>query len=277
MTRAVLAVLLVLVFGQATALAADSYEDFARGISAVNQGDSDQAIALLSSALAGGDLDPHLVPVAYLERARAFLAKQQCAPAVSDLSAALKLKPDYAEAYVYSGFANDCAGDAAAAMADFSKVIEALPNAAIFFARGRARWNEGDFAGAAADFAEASKRETRWAYPVLWFAIATMREGTFDAGRMKDLLDDVEDSDWPAPLLAVFEGSRKPEDAFAAADKDPKSQSDRRCEADFYLGEWWLGQKNVEVARPLLLQAQSHCRHDFIEYAAANVELKRLK
>src|SRR5271166_4575378 len=101
--------LLGVCLGATGALAAGN-DDIARGLSAVNRGDNNQAIFFFSSALSGGDLDTGLARIAHFDRARAYMNEEDCGPAVSDLTAAINLKPDNADDYMLRGRANRCAG-----------------------------------------------------------------------------------------------------------------------------------------------------------------------
>src|SRR5215469_16477935 len=102
MSRAPIAILLGLVLCAAPALAA-GYDDFADGLTALARDDYDGAIALFTSALAAGDLTANLVPVAHLQRARAYLFKGNCPAATLDLSSAIALRPNYSEAIAMRG------------------------------------------------------------------------------------------------------------------------------------------------------------------------------
>ena len=277
MARLRLSCLLALVLG-ATGASAGSYDDFASGLSAVNRGDSDQAIGFFTSALAAGDLNAGLVPVAYLERARAHLEKGECPAAIADAGAAIKLKPDYFEAVLLRANANRCVGNDADAIADFTQVIAIRPIDSAYWERALARWNVGDFQDAADDFSTAASKAPKWPYPVIWFGLSRLRAGTFDgvdfAKRYRDF-----DSDWPGPVFGLFESHVKPDDVVVAAGKsdDKAAGKDNLCEAHFYVAEWWLVQNNTAAAKPLLEDVRDTCRHDFVEYREALAELRRLK
>jgi lipoprotein NlpI len=269
--------LLWLVLGVTGAHAA-GYDDFASGLSAVNRGDNDKAIGFFTTALAAGDLNANLVPVAYLERARAHLDKAECAAAIADATAALKLKTDYFEGYQLRAVADRCARLDPEAIADFTQVIAIRDLDGAYWERAHARWNVGDFENAAADFSTAAERSPKWAYPVIWFGLSKLRAGTFDGIDYIMRYRPFHVSDWPGPVFQLYEGRAKPEDVLQAAEKgDAKAAKDNLCEAQFYVAEWWLVQKNAETAKPLLKGVQNSCRHDFIEYRAALVELGRLK
>jgi lipoprotein NlpI len=262
----------------ATGAMAGGYDDFASGLSAVNRGDSDQAIAFLTSALAAGDLNANLVPVAYLERARAHFEKDDCAAAVADAGAALKMKPVYFEALLLRANAERCAGNDADAIADFAAVIAIRPVDEAYWQRAFARWNLGDFQNAADDFSTAASKSPEWAYPVIWFGLSKLRAGTFDGVDFAKRHHSFDSSEWPAPVFGLFESHIKPDDVVQTAGKsDEKTVKDNLCEAHFYVAEWWLVQNNIAAAKPLLENVRDTCRHDFVEYKEALVELRRLK
>jgi tetratricopeptide (TPR) repeat protein len=274
MTRLWFCCLLACVLSVAAARAA-GYDDFASGMSAVNRGDNDQAIAFFTSALAAGDLSASLAPVAYLERARAHLAKDECPQAAADAAAALKAKPVYFEASLLKARADTCDGAQADVIADLTQVIAIRPFGEAYFERALARWSGGDFEGAAGDFSTASSLTPEWAYPVIWFGLSKQRAGTFDGADFAKRRQSFDGNDWPDPVLSLYEGKAKPDDVLAVAGKGDAAKGNL-CEAHFYIAEWWLIQKNADAARPLLQDAKSNCPRNFIEYRAAQAELGRL-
>jgi lipoprotein NlpI len=54
------------------------------------------------------------------------------------------------------------------------------------------------------------------------------------------------------------------------------TDTDQRCEAQFYAGEWYLLKGNRTEAVPLLRQAEASCPKGFVEYTGAVAELRRL-
>lgn len=270
-------ILLAFVFSISGAGAA-GYDDFADGMSALMRGDNDRAIAGFTAALAAGDLNANLVPTAYFDRARALLGKGNCAAALSDLNATLKLKPDYPEASFFRASADECAGDHAAAILDLTQAIALKPTVNSYLGRGTMRWMQNDFSGAASDFAYAAKLNPNYAYSALWHAVTQMRIGAFDANKFAVEASKLDDDAWPEPIVDLYLGKSTPEDvANAANEGDAKVVPGQRCEANFYTAEWWLAHQNVTSAKPLLENAQVNCPHNFREYSAADVELKRLK
>jgi lipoprotein NlpI len=260
-----------------TGAAAAGNDDIARGLSAVNRGDNGQAINYFSAALASGRLDAGLQRIAYFDRARAYMNEEECGSAVSDLTAAINLKPDNTDDYMLRGRANRCAGHNAEAIADYTEVIRTNPSGNAYWQRALARWNDGDFDGAATDCSAAMLFAPKWPYPVLWYAMAKLRTGHFDAGDLNARAQMLDLGQWPGSVFALYAGNAKPEDVLdAAAHSDAKALNDNRCEADFYVAEWWLSRKKTDTARSLLEDVRGNCRHDFIEYSAANAELNRI-
>jgi hypothetical protein len=66
-------------------------------------------------------------------------------------------------------------------------------------------------------------------------------------------------------------GRRSPEATLSATDRP-----EDRCEAQFYIGEWYLLRGEKEPATKALRAAADTCPRDFIEYSGAVAELKRL-
>lgn len=64
----------------------------------------------------------------YLKRGEDFSGTHQYDRAIADYTAAIQLKPDYAEAYNDRGFAYYLKGDVERAIADYTRAIEVRPN-----------------------------------------------------------------------------------------------------------------------------------------------------
>lgn len=276
MSRYWFALLLALAFG-ATAAAAASYDDFASGVSAFNRGDAEQAIAGFTAALNAGDLNPALLPIAYVDRARVYYAKGECSLASADLSAAMKAKPDYVDAYLARVQTDECLNQYPSAVADFTQAIALAPTAENYAGRGRTRWDIADFAGAAEDYAQAVKLSPKAPYYLLWLQLNWMRAGTFAQEKAVREVDALDLDDWPKIILDFYAGKATPEAVLQAAASDPDKAVYRQCEANFYVAEWWLSQQKGDAARPLLEGAAAHCAHNMHEYSAARRELRRLK
>ena len=274
-----LAVALLIAACTGTAFSA-AYDDFSRGISANNIGNSELAISSFTAALTAGDLAPAYVPNAYVGRARGYLRTNKCAEALSDLDQVIALKADTADTYLLRAGTNACLGKSDAAQADFDVVIRLRPVAANYEAYARFLWDGALFPKAAENYAQAVKLASNDSphkpYLVLWYAMSADRAGTLDQATLTDAESRLDGSDWPAPLLDLYRGKMTADKAaLKAASRDVEIAGNQKCEADFYIGEWQLARKSEDAGKVLLQQAVSECPHNFFEYFAAQVELKR--
>jgi lipoprotein NlpI len=255
---------------------AAGYDDYMRGVEAMHAPNTDLAIQSFTQALADGDLAATYVPVAHFYRAAAYLAKGQCATALADLDEAIKLKADYLDAVMLRANALRCLDRKDDAVADLNAAVALSPTAVIYRARGQFRWNIGQFADAAGDFAEVARLDHKSAYPVLWFAISVARTGSLDQDKFAKMVSDLDVDDWPMPLLDFFRGRSDPDKVYREAADNATAAADQKCEADFYIAEWRLTHGEVPTAKSLLQQAANECPHNFVEYGAAMTDLRRV-
>jgi tetratricopeptide (TPR) repeat protein len=93
---------------------------------------------------------------AFNNRGAARVAKGDLDGALADFTEALRLKPDNAQAFNNRGNARGARGDLDGALTDFTEALRLKPDdAEVFNNRGNARGARGDLDGALADFTEA--------------------------------------------------------------------------------------------------------------------------
>jgi len=88
---------------------------------------------------------------------------------------------------------------------------------------------------------------------------------------------EIDQTQWPWPLISYFVGTSSP-DAVRKAATSAEDESERKgrvCEADFFLGEEQLVKGAERSARVLFQAAVEHCPKNYLEYVAAQNELKR--
>ena len=82
---------------------------------------------------------------------------------------------------------------------------------------------------------------------------------------------------WPAPVIRMFLGQTQAADVLAAADDaDPGKKKRQVCEANFFGGEWVLRAGAKDEAARLSRLAAADCPKIFVQWFAANAELKAL-
>ena len=102
-------------------------------------------------------------PSTYNQRGLARARKGDQTGAIANLTRAIELNPNFAEAYLNRGFVRR-EGDLAGAIADYTRAIELDPNDATAYCnQGAARANMGDHAGAIADYARAIELDPKFA------------------------------------------------------------------------------------------------------------------
>jgi lipoprotein NlpI len=247
---------------------------FTRAAEWASQGKHDRAIQDLDMAI---ELDPK-VAGQYLNRALSLSERGEHERAIRDYAAAIKLAPDDVRMYIGRAVEWTVLGDYKRALADYDEVIRRQPkNMNGHFGRGRVRFYAGEFMQAASDFLRAHQLDAS-IYTAVWLFLARKRA---DIPGEQTLAQDAGTSgagEWPEPIVALYLGKLSPEAVQkAATHPDPTRQRDRRCEANFYIGEWHVTRGEREAAVRLLDSARSGCPTSFMEHEGAVAELRRLR
>jgi tetratricopeptide (TPR) repeat protein len=123
---------------------------------------------------------------AYYNRGIARVAKGDLDGALKDYTEAIRLKPDFEEAYGNRGIARRAKGDLDGALKDYAEAIRLKPDDALAYNnRGIARRAKGDFDGALKDYAEAICLKPDYAEAYNNRGDARHGKGDFD-GAVKD-------------------------------------------------------------------------------------------
>ncbi|AGW12627.1 tetratricopeptide repeat protein [Megalodesulfovibrio gigas] len=179
--RVVLLLALCLLAGHAAtapqAAFAGPLQDAIAGYKALEQGDYDKGIELITKALQSGKLGPENLPIAYYNRGNAWYHKKDLAKALEDLNLALEKNPSFAEALIKRGQIFKDKNDYAAAMADLDQAVALAPeNPKAYFVRGLLYSLNGDAAKAMEDFADASRLDPRFVITPLLEAVLAVGE-----------------------------------------------------------------------------------------------------
>ena len=135
-------------------------EFFEQGRLKEKQGDPEEALKNYAEAIR---LKPDF-PNAYYGRGVAKYNLGDKQGAIADYNEAIRLKPDYAEAYNNRGNAKYDLGDKQGAIADYSSAIRLKPDyATAYYNRGIAKSDLGDKQGAIADYNEAIRLKPDYA------------------------------------------------------------------------------------------------------------------
>jgi tetratricopeptide (TPR) repeat protein len=237
-----------------------------RGLEYLEKRDYDTAIADFGKAVT-------IIPGyanAYRNRGNAWYGKADYGSAISDYTAALAINDDDSDVHLARGMAYDKRGDAESAIADYDKALAINPqDINTLGKRGYLRFNRGDFADAAADLSRLAA-SSPYPYPSLLGYLAQSRSGQ-PVTDLEPAMQRLKNGEWPYPVFELFIGRRDPQATLDAAQKP-----EEHCEAQFYVGEWQLLRGDRTAARPHLEEAEADCPKTFIEYGAAQAELRRL-
>jgi len=230
------------------------------------KGDHDRAIQNYDLAI---QLDPKNA-VAYYSRGEAYRSKGEHDRAFRDYDQAILLDPTNANAFANRGLAYELKGNYELAVQDYDRAILLDPkNANIYSNRGHIYFYQGDFRTAAADMLRANEIEDN-PYSMILRYLARERAGENGAAELKENAVRLKSEEWPYPVIELYLGHRSP----AEIQSSPKPEV--RCEAPFYIGEWYLLRGNRTAAATALKAAADSCSHEFFEYAGAVAELERL-
>jgi lipoprotein NlpI len=290
---------------------ANAYDDFNTGVNMRNRDEYDSASLFLSRALSAPDLPGHLKPVAhldlgeiygnqghfdlaireysaaialsphdvlgYLDRAGAYENTGQWSSAADDLTLALRERPSFLIAYLDRGIDYERGERFDEADADFKMFLSYAPDSATAkFQLGLTQWMRGNSDAARAQFDSSLKSDKHFMFAGLWSQIS--RTGaTWDPSSLKDASDEFDQKKWPWPIVKLYLGKAKPDETLLAASaSDTDTQKDQTCEAQFYVAEYLIAQKDEQGAKPLLDSASSTCPVLMPERRAAALVLKQL-
>ena len=167
------------------------------------------------------------------------------------------------------------------AIADLTEAIRLEPSGKNLLFRGRAYSAKGDYDQAFADWTQSIGFSTdATAYWLLWSYIESGRSAKHGApwAEMNNALAagvtvaHLKSEDWPYPIIEFYLGNQSEADMMSAATKP-----DQQCEAQFYIGEWYMLRRAQAAAAAALRIAVNTCPKSFYEYDGATAELTQMK
>jgi lipoprotein NlpI len=238
----------------------------------LRKGDYDRAIKDYDQAI---QLDPKFAG-AYSNRGSAYANKGDYDRAIKDYDQSIQLDPKLAGAYSNRGNAYMRKGDYDRAVKDYDQAIQLDPkDASAYFNRGLLNLYAGDLPKAHADLTHASELDPKDAYKALWLDIIGQRNNV--PSRLPQALATIDMTAWPAPVIRLFLGKMTPVALLSAADDpDAEKKKGQVCEANFYSGQLALRTGAKGEAARLFRLAAKDCPKAFVEWYAANAELKAL-
>jgi len=274
-----------------------------RGVVLFDKGELEGALASFDRAIR---LDPKYA-YAYNNRGNTWGSKGEYDRAIADFSEAIRLDPKYGYAYSNRGIAWRKKYQYERAVADLTEALRTVGGNEIPHRnRGYANFFLGRFEAAAGDFAKSAALEPNL-HTTIWQQLARARAAQDAAAAQRELsalrrswpmatlfdyftgrIDTdslrrelVEGAvalreEWPVPAMDFLAGRIDAAALLKAAeDTDKTIQSERSCDANYYIAQRHLAAKRLAEARAYLQQAEKSCPKDLIAYEGAVAELKR--
>src|SRR5262245_32652339 len=233
------------------------------------RGDIDRAIADMTEVIR---IEPNNAE-AYLFRGGDWYDTGDFDRAIADYTDAVRVDPNYGEAYGARAKAFIAKGEPGRAVADYTEAMRVEPNAPDHPAdRGFAHFYQNDLRSAAADFHRAIEMNVEGikAIDVALFRHLARTHAGVDA--TAELAAHYGTYKGAHPVFELYLGRGTVEAVLN--DWGPS----RRCEADFYVGQWHLMRGNRAEARTFLRNAaERRCNREPRVYYGAVFELKRLE
>lgn len=226
-------------------------------------------LAAISTRAPAVDVDSHA------QRGRTLLNRGDYDRAIAEYSEAILLVPMFAGAYHERGFARYTKGDYDLAITDLNEAIRLNPISEAYRDRSLAYLYAGQPANAQADLKKAIELKPKDAYLAIWLDIVEQRSKV--ASHLLEATSRLDMTAWPAPVVRMFLAQTTLAAVLAAADDpDATKRNGQVCEANFYGGEYLLGQGAKDEAARLFTIAVRDCPRRFFEIGAAIGELKAL-
>ncbi len=199
--------------------------------------------------------------------------------AIGDYDEAIRLKPDYGPFFSNRGWAYLYKGDYERAIADYDMAIFLKPDdTGAIFGRGYAKFDLNRFTDAVTDLAQAVKHNPKDSYSVIWLYLAQARAGQGGLDNLRANATHVDLDEWPGPVVLMFLSMTTVEAVAAMGSASTtKAEREKRCEATFYVGQYYMLRNQREQAAEYFRATVATGVTHFIEYNSAKSELERLQ
>lgn len=240
------------------------------------------AIAKISEIINSTKLAPADLARLYYDRGVLYNSVGLYALGRLDMTRAVKLKPNLADAYNFIGIHQTLTADFAQAFESFDTVLEFNPDYQFgYLNRGIALLYDGKTDLAVADFVKFQQFEPSDPYRALWRFIGESSQSTEQALKgLQQSRSQLDKKQWAVQIVAFYLGEISEQQLFAAATEhaeSPKQLAERLCELYFYLAKWHALHNQPTRAADYLKFALSTNVYEFVEHRYARIELMRLR
>lgn len=240
------------------------------------------AIARISEIISSAKLAPADLARLYYDRGVLYSSVGLSALGRLDMTRAVKLKPDLADAYNFIGIHQTLTGDFDQAFESFDTALEFNPNYQFaYLNRGIALQYDGKTELAIADFVKFQQFEPTDPYRALWRFIGESTQSKEQAIKaLQQVKSTLDQKQWAVQIVAFYLGEISEQQLIASASEhseSPKQLAERLCELYFYLAKWHALENRPTRAADYFKLALSTNVYEFIEHRYARTELTRLR
>jgi lipoprotein NlpI len=220
-----------------------------------------------------------------LHRAIMLDYSDRAGDALNDLSSAIALaKTDDEKAglYFHRAIVREHRHDWPAAIADYNQSLQLKDDFLSAYGRGRVTLLSGNAAGAVADLEKAIAAQPNDGYAILWLYIARSRVAGREAPVLRERRASLDPAKWPTPIIRALLGEVSPaavtrDGGMQAGWSEADNAAALRCELEFFLGQQHLIRGERDKAAARFEAAIATGIVEYIEYRAAQYELKRIR
>ena len=248
-----------------------------KGFDAGKAGDNDLAIEYFTRCLNEGDLILDNKALTHRNRGVIYRRKGAYDRAIADFDRAVRLDPDYAEAYFSRGITFGRKSAHIQAMADYDRALYLDPGyVAAKKRRGRTHFYLGQFEQAVPDLRQAAAAKPGNVYRDLWLYLAQARAGQRGRADLRDNTRHFDHSNWPGPVVRMFLGEMDVQVFLEMGEADKTVEDmERRTEVYFYAGQYQLLAGNTDKATAYFREVVNIGVTYYNEYTGATAELNR--
>jgi lipoprotein NlpI len=199
-----------------------------------------------------------------------------------DFNRALRLKPDFVDAYNFLGIHFTQLQEFNQAYEAFDSAIDLAPeHEYAYLNRGIALYYGGRAELSIDDFSTFQQRKSNDPYRILWMYLAESAANNLDAQTsLKLAAEQVEESVWAKNIIELYLGEITEQEFISQLSigvNSNKALSERLCEAYFYLGKYYQLKDNNELAANFFKLALSTNVYEFVEHRYAKLELDLMR
>jgi lipoprotein NlpI len=243
---------------------------------------SEIAIARLTDVIQRAEITDAQRAELYYDRGVIFDSVGLRSLARLDFNRALRLRPDFVDAYNFLGIHYTQLQEFEQAYQAFDSAIDLDPkHEYAYLNRGIALYYGGRPGLSIDDFSTFHQRKINDPYRILWLYLAESATNDLTAQiALKRAADLVDDSVWAKNIIQLYLGDITEQqfvNQLSTGTNSSKALSERLCEAYFYLGKYYQLKGNNDIAANFFKLALSTNVYEFVEHRYAKLELNLMR